>query len=531
MRPGFRLTPENEADVVAICRRLDGLPLAIELSCLTDPRAEPEALLLGRLDQALDIASTSRLVPERQRTLRDTIAWSYDLLTPPQQGLFRRLGVFAGGGDLDAVAAVMADPDGADLQVDPLDAVADLVDASLAKVTEGPDGEPRMTLLETIRVFAQEQLRAAHEVDAARATHARHFAEVAERLRDLRESRHTAALGLAETELDNFREALEWAVPRQGDGDASTGDLATGLRLCGALGWVWWTGGYIAEGRGGTSGSSPGRPARVAAARRLPRRPGEPAARPGEPERAHDLAAESLAMARSLGDRAARGVRPGRPRDGRSSITGRRRRADDPRGDRGAAPPERRPGEWLAPGAGQPRRRRGDAGPLRPGRGADRRSRWGSSTDLGDVHEAVVQAAEPRQPAGGQPDGSRRPVRWREGSSTPVLQLRSPNLTMAFANTYMNILIRLGDPVRAAQLFGAEEAMRERLGIPNPFQDEELEEAIDLWLADVMSAEEWNRHRRLGRAERVEDLLARLGSGSSADHRDAVPSDQEGASP
>ncbi len=526
VQPQFRVTRENEADVVAICRRLDGLPLAIEL-CASRIRVLSPRALLGRLDQALDIASTSRLVPERQRTLRDTIAWSYDLLTPPRQGLFRRLSVLAGGGDLDAVAAVMSHPDGSDLLVDPLDAVADLVDASLARVTEGPDGEPRMTLLETIRVFAQERLREANEVEVVRATHADHFAEVAERLRDLRESRHMAALGAAETELDNFREALDWSVRQQGAGDDSTGDLATGLRLCAALGWVWWIGGYIAEGRHwheriisrAAGSASPQLAACISGLANL-------LLAQGDAQRAHDVAAESLAMARSLDDQRTEAFALGLLGTDEQQL-----------GDVAAA-------RTTLMETVEVHRRSGDQGMLARALGNlagieetlgrfDRAETLigeslGILDGLGDVHEAVTQRQNLANllVVAGRVEEAGLLAR---GLVDAVLELRNPSLTMAFSNTYMNILIRLGDPVRAARLFGAEEEMHDRLGIPNPFHDEELEEAIEL-VADVMSAEEWNRHRRLGRAERVEDLLASLGSGTFAVPDDVVRSDQESAS-
>ncbi len=127
---------------------------------------------------------------------------------------------------------------------------------------------------------------------------------------------------------------------------------------------------------------------------------------------------------------------------------------------------------------------------------------------LGDPHEAAVQRQNLANllAMSGRVDEAGDLAR---GLVDRVLELRNPNLTMAFANTFMNILIRLGDPVRAARLFGAEEAMHARLELPNPYQDEELAEALDL-VADVMSPEEWDRHRRTGNGERVEDLLAEL---------------------
>ena len=125
---------------------------------------------------------------------------------------FRRLAVIAGGADMDAVAAVTAGPTDSGDGTDPLDMVADLVDASLVTISEGPDGEPRVSLLQTIRAYARDQLDAAGEAEAVRSAHAGHYLEVAERLDSLRQSQHLVARDLAEIELDNFRDALGWTL-------------------------------------------------------------------------------------------------------------------------------------------------------------------------------------------------------------------------------------------------------------------------------------------------------------------------------
>jgi predicted ATPase len=192
----------------------------------------------------------NRQGPARQRTLRDTIAWSYQLLPETHQEFFRRLGVFAGGADLEAVSAVAGPVAAGDRPADPLDLVADLVDASLVVMSEAPDGEPRISLLETIRSFARRELRAAGERDDARSAHAMHYVQVAERLRVLRDSEHLLALRQAETELDNFREALAWAMSQESAPGRDLGaDTSIDLRLSSSLGWLWYQGGYIVEGR------------------------------------------------------------------------------------------------------------------------------------------------------------------------------------------------------------------------------------------------------------------------------------------
>lgn len=248
VRPSFALTETNTGDVVQLCRRLDGLPLAIELAAARSKLLSPAALVT-RLDKALELRDTGVDRPTRQQTLRDTIAWSYDLLNPVQQELFRCLGVFVGGADLEAVEAVTHDSlHGAD----PLDVVADLVDASLATIIDGPDGEPRIGLLETIRTFAYDRLQHSGELDDTRRAHAHHYVGVARQLRSLAsggvgDDRLAARRGL-ELEVDNLRAALNWAL--QPDGSATPPDHAlVGLGMCAALGQLWTRSGYFAEGR------------------------------------------------------------------------------------------------------------------------------------------------------------------------------------------------------------------------------------------------------------------------------------------
>ena len=173
VRRGFSLTADNAPDVAEICRRLDGLPLALELAAARCKLLSPRALL-GRLDAALELRAPGTVGrPARQHTLRDTIAWSYQLLPVHQQAFFRRLAVFSGGADLDAIVAVTDDllPVGGD----PLDLIADLLDASLLTVVDTADGEPRIRLLETIRAFAREELETSAEAEAVHERHAAHY--------------------------------------------------------------------------------------------------------------------------------------------------------------------------------------------------------------------------------------------------------------------------------------------------------------------------------------------------------------------
>jgi predicted ATPase/class 3 adenylate cyclase len=306
VRPGFAVTPGNAADIAAICRRLDGLPLAIELAASRVKLLTPGALL-ARLGQSLSLAAGDARRPSRQQTLRSTIAWSYDLLSSDLAQVFRRLGVFAGGCDLEALAAVSASPGGPDARAaDPLQLAAGLLDVSLITVTEGADGEPRAGMLETIRQYALERLDRAGELEDARCRHARHYAAFAERAGEqLDGPEQLAALDRLEAEHDNLRAALSWSL-ETGAADAA-GDQersATALRLVQALAPFWYRHGHATEGRRwlqraiALASDEPGAPlARVAHGL------GVLLTQQGELEEALGLFQRSLAIWRDLGDR------------------------------------------------------------------------------------------------------------------------------------------------------------------------------------------------------------------------------------
>jgi predicted ATPase/class 3 adenylate cyclase len=232
----FRLTDENEEAVAEICRRFDGLPLAIELAAPRVRTLTPQALL-RRLDQRLPLLTGgAQDTDERQRTLRNTIAWSYDLLLEREQSLFRRLGVFVGGFRLEAAAAVGDSNDA-------LEDLDSLVEKSLLlRLREDSDGEPRFWMLETIREYAREQLEAAGELESAVRRHGAWFAELAERLdAEAETGDQPASVALLVDDYPNLRAAIERA---REDRD---GELL--LRLATALWPFWSTRGYVAEGR------------------------------------------------------------------------------------------------------------------------------------------------------------------------------------------------------------------------------------------------------------------------------------------
>jgi predicted ATPase len=262
IRPGFAVTAANAADIAAICRRLDGLPLAIELAASRARLLSPKALL-ARLDHSLALAAGDAGRPSRQQTLRATIAWSYDLLAPRPAAVLRRAGVFAGGADLDALTEVALsgdDRDDPDEGADPLELVTELMDVSLITVTEGADGEhpgervqiraagePRVGLLETIREFALERLAEAGELDSTRRRHAEHYAVLAEQAHaQLYGPAQLAILDRLEAEHDNMRAALTWSLDPQAD-DAQR--VGIGLRLVGPLAAFWHQHGHSTEGR------------------------------------------------------------------------------------------------------------------------------------------------------------------------------------------------------------------------------------------------------------------------------------------
>ncbi len=254
VRPGFELTGQNVADVVDICRRVDGLPLALELAAAGLKLMSPAALRV-RLGTAL--ALTSRVIerPARQQTLRSTIEWSYSLLTPELQRAFRHLGVFAGPFDLAAAEAVVAGDDAVET-TDPLAVIGDLVDASLVRLAEETDSEPRFLVLQTIGAFAREKLADHVELDDTGRRHAVHYLAVVDALPTKRGGpTDRLARKRIETELGNLRAALAWALgdPTQPASPSRSpiGDdrAQIGLHLCRALAWFWYVCGYQPEGR------------------------------------------------------------------------------------------------------------------------------------------------------------------------------------------------------------------------------------------------------------------------------------------
>jgi len=263
--PTFSLTETNAAAVAEICRRLDGLPLAIELAAARVAAVPPETLV-GLLDQRLEALGVGpRDLPARQRTLRDTIAWSYDLLGAPEQQLFRWLSVFVGGFSLQAAehvggrfaeggaarkgAAASGPPSPPEPKATPpsspsvLERLATLVDHSLVQTKRGSEGPPRYVMLETIREFGQEQLAAHGELEAAQAAHGAYMQALAMQAATALEDGTISHEWLVrlDAERGNLRAALHRWLER--------GDSGPALATAGALVDYWWFRSDFAEGR------------------------------------------------------------------------------------------------------------------------------------------------------------------------------------------------------------------------------------------------------------------------------------------
>src|SRR3989440_704163 len=218
-RPNFQLTPANTRVIAEICVRLDGLPLAIELAAARIKLLPPQALLT-RLEYRLQVlTSGARDAPVRQQTLRNTLAWSYDLLDAGEQRLFRHFSVFAGGCTLEAVEGIYTAL--GERSADVLDGVASLMDKSLLRQVEQEGHEPRLLMLATIREYALEALAASGKMESTRRAHAAYYLALAEQAElELGGPQQGAWLDRLEREHDNLRAALSWSLEQAGDEDA-----------------------------------------------------------------------------------------------------------------------------------------------------------------------------------------------------------------------------------------------------------------------------------------------------------------------
>lgn len=269
-KPKFALTDENANDVAEICARLDGLPLAIELAAARIKLMSPKAIL-NRLESQLKLLTGgARDLPARQRTMRGTVEWSYDLLEEDEKVLFRRLSVFAGGFTLDAAEAVVSSQwsvvnkqankhEGSmttrqtaeikdsqptnnyrSLTTDVIDLITSLIDKSLLVSKEQTNGDARFRMLEVVREFALESLEASGEWETMRHRHAAYFLALGEEAEPhLQAAQSSEWLNRVEEEHDNLRIALRWSI---------NNETRLGQRLVGAIWRFWWLHGHIREG-------------------------------------------------------------------------------------------------------------------------------------------------------------------------------------------------------------------------------------------------------------------------------------------
>jgi predicted ATPase len=297
--PGFALTDGNAPTVACICHRLDGLPLAIELAAARVSALGLEQLAARLADRFRLLTGGSRTALPRHQTLRATLEWSYALLAEPEQRLFDRLAVFAGGWTLEAAEAVGAG-DGIE-SADVLELLIHLVDKSLVVAQEGLRGEAWYRLLETLREYGWEGLTRSGGADATLRRHVAFFLALAERAEpELMGAEQRVWLGRLEHQHDNLRAALRWTM--------ESGEAELGLRLAGALGWFWSFHGHYSEGRRwleGLLGVAGGGGAAALAATRAKAlsSAGHLAIYQGDYSRAAALLEESLVMFRDLGDK------------------------------------------------------------------------------------------------------------------------------------------------------------------------------------------------------------------------------------
>jgi predicted ATPase len=292
-RSDFDLTPSNAAAVVEICRRLDGLPLAIELAAARTQMYGPTALVaqLSKEGGALDVGVfNARDLPPRQQTLRDTVAWSIGLLDADDQQIFRRLGVFAGVIYLDAARAVMGRP-----RRVVAEALFRMVEQHLLRAEDGPVGELRFRMLETIRAYALEQLEERGELAAAREAHAARYRDVGQQMAvELDGPRQLLWFEILESTHDNLRVALAWFQEH---------DPTAGLQLMVDTWSYWEARGHFVEVTRWLNRlldlaprDCPARPDALWVAGRI-------AARRDDHAGAERLYVESIALARERGDR------------------------------------------------------------------------------------------------------------------------------------------------------------------------------------------------------------------------------------
>ena len=292
----FTVSSANIAAINAICQRLDGLPLAIELAAARMRTLSPQELL-GLLDQRLPmLTGGARDLPVRHQALRDTIAWSYDLLSADERAIFRHMSICAGGSALDAVAAIASNQDAPDTSLNLLDRLGALIGHSLVRRVEREDRPERFEMLETIREFGLEQLAIHDEVADIGQRHATYFLAFIEQQKfDDLIADEAVRLARVDEDVDNVRAALRWCI-EQRDADRS-------LRFCAALRQYWAVRGYLSEGQRSVDAAlSIDDEMRTVARARVLHAAASIACHQGDLERVDRFASACLALSRELPD-------------------------------------------------------------------------------------------------------------------------------------------------------------------------------------------------------------------------------------
>lgn len=504
VRPDFRLTAENADDVASICARLDGLPLALELAAARSRLLSPSALL-ARLDSSLEFEAGTAGRAERHRTLRNTISWSYDLLSPSLRAFFRRTAAFVGGCDLAAISAVAAG--GADA----FERVAELADAGLIRVADGPDGEPRARMLQTVQAFALSKLHDAGEFDQVRSMHASFYTDLVEELSTRLEGPATlAARDRIEAELENIRAALTWCLEQPAAGKQPPPErLTTGLRLCQAMSWFWYAFGYTAEGHGWQRravalAAAAGGPDLATALHGL----AVLQLQQGETAEARDALTTCLQIRRETGDKNKTAMELnslgvahwtlGDADRGRSML----RESIDIAREIGDETRESTALSNLAVFEITASNCDHAIELLEQARAIDERlgNVWGCAVIQSNLTAALLRT--------GRADEAYMSLSAQAAS---IVGLGDIELTIEIIELLAGAFSQRGDAVRAARLLGTTEALREQAGMPIRGPDAELLAEFLAPARGLLSADLWEQERTAGRAFTVQEALAQAG--------------------
>ncbi|MGH3086871.1 MAG: ATP-binding protein, partial [Rubrobacteraceae bacterium] len=491
--PAFDLTPANERVVAEVCRRLDGIPLAIELAAARTAALAVEQVA-ERLSASLGLLTGgSRAADSRHRTLRATLDWSHRLLDEPERGLFERLSVFAGGWTLEAAEAV-----GTDASAVP-GLLASLVDKSLVVAETGGAGASRYRMLETVRQYAGELLEAGGEVERVRERHAGHYRAFAERAEpEISGSRQVAWLERLEAEHGNLRAALSWFL--------AGGYVEENVRLAAALGRFWNAHGFAEGGEWLDRGLERGGDVSSAVRAKALRESGRIALFRGQHAKAVSRLEEGLELYRRLGDGdgiAATLANLGfvMAHAGQSErVAALREEAETIR----RQPLDRHALAHLLTFLGLAALSEWDpdraAGPLEESLALSR--------ELQDARDIVVSLIGLGMTALGQSDHERAATLFEESLSLLREQGDRPGIAYALLGL-AGVAAARGQPIRAARLWGAAEALREAVGIPlSPFDRAHYE--YERRISDARSTldtEAWSAAWAEGRAMTPEQAI------------------------